>query len=150
MWQKKSCNSNTTLRSTDNSGILQCFRGTTVCAASGGLDMHVPVPFLKTEHKTVIKQEKLFYDVYIGQLSLPCTWSHPSDWGAGWVVTIADRAWLIAKRRSAVCGTVRPSSSTSHSRHTHGSLFSAACQVFESLLILGPVYMIGYDQTPPI
>jgi len=48
-WQKKRWSSNSTLRSTDNSGILQCFRGTTVCAASGGLDMHVPDPFLETK-----------------------------------------------------------------------------------------------------
>ncbi len=46
-WQKKRWSSNSTLRSTDNSGILQCFRGTTVCVASGGLDMHVPEPFLQ-------------------------------------------------------------------------------------------------------
>lgn len=52
-WQKKRWSSNSTLRSTDSSGILQCFRGTTVWAASGGLDMHVPDPFLQTEHRTV-------------------------------------------------------------------------------------------------
>lgn len=27
---------------------------------------------------------------------LPCTRSHPCDWGAGWVVAIADRAWFTA------------------------------------------------------
>lgn len=50
-WQKKRWSSNSTLRSTDSSGILQCFRGTTVCAARGGLDMHVPEPFLQTKTK---------------------------------------------------------------------------------------------------
>lgn len=48
-WQKKRWSSNNTFRSTDNSGILQCFRGTTVWAARGGLDMHVPGLFLLTD-----------------------------------------------------------------------------------------------------
>lgn len=34
----------------DNSGILQCFRGTTVWAAKGGLEMPVPEPFLEHTH----------------------------------------------------------------------------------------------------
>jgi len=62
-WQKKRWSSNNTFRSTDNSGILQCFRGTTVCAARGGLDMHVPEPFLQgkqTAQKLLKKLMKCF------------------------------------------------------------------------------------------
>ena len=160
-WQKKRWSSNSTLRSTDNSGILQCFRGTTVCAASGGLDMHVPEPFLQGKkrkkllyrnllqrgitgerHTQVTDERKLLHDSLLSQCVFsssvserhsPRARSHPCDRGAGRVVAIADRARLAAEWRPAVRGAVRPSPSTSHRRHTHGSLLPAVSLVLWSL-----------------
>ena len=67
-----------------------------------------------------------FAAVYQGS---PGTRSHPCDRGAGGVVPIADRAWFSAQWGSAVRGTVRPSPSTSHRRHTHSSLLPATCRL---------------------
>lgn len=84
------------------------------------------------------------------RVSSPCTWSHPSDRGAGGVVAIADRAWFAAQWRSAVRGTVRTSPSTGHRRHTQGSLLLLLpdmCIVWALLLLLVPVYNKRTGQT---
>lgn len=46
-WHTNRWSSNKTFRSMESSGILQCFSGTTVWVAKGGLDIPVPDPFLK-------------------------------------------------------------------------------------------------------
>lgn len=51
---------------------------------------------------------------HLSEFGLPCTRSHPCDWGASGVVTIADGTWFTAEWGSAVCSTVCPSPSTSH------------------------------------
>lgn len=150
-WQKKRWSSNSTFRSTDNSGILQCFRGTTVWAASGGLDMQVPEPLLLTDQmaQKFLKRPQWRPHTQLRSSSsepdLPCARSHPSDRGTGCVVAIADRARVTAKWRSAVRGTICSSPSTSHCGRTHSTL-SVVLVICPLVVVVVPVGTKAEDE----
>lgn len=145
-WQIKRCSSKRTLQSTDSSGILQCFRGTTVCAASGGLDMQVPDPFLQP-HNILVRPSQspvgpIKKSSEAGDLNSPSAGPHTCHRGTGGVVAIADWSWFAAEWRTAVCSTVGSSSSAGHSSHTLAALQPAAsgvllCRCYPQLLKAG-------------
>lgn len=106
-WQKKRWSSNSTLRSIDNSGILQCFRGTTVCAASGGLDMHVPEPFLQTKQSLWLQrllQGEVLPAAWMKRKYIFTLYETSPPWRGSW--SSGSHCWPNPVRRwVAVCST---------------------------------------------